>query len=198
MSDPSRQTPASSRTSIAVLAATIVAIGCSASAQDRTGPQSETWTVNARVLSLCSVGETGSLRDTIDMGVLIDTDTGRLRRDLPEPERLIEGSWCNGPSTLTLSAAPMRAQNADGTPPAGFTEGVDFTATAIGWTADPAVYVTDGDASPEPTVQTLPMPQQAMVTVRLSEFTAEGGPDRLPVPDPLYLGSVILLLQPRF
>lgn len=149
-------------------------------------------TVVGSVPALCSSGAISGGTSVFDLGVLIDTSTGYLLPSLSAPSKTLSGAFCNAQSTITISAAPMTAQNQSGPVPNGFTNGVDFVATASGWTTAAASTSTSASTQPN-AVQQQPSPRAADIVVSLSTFTARGGNLRL-VSDEEYRGSVIVTL----
>lgn len=148
--------------------------------------------VAGTVPSLCSSGLISGGDNVFDLGVLIDTSTGFLLPSLSTPTKTLSGAFCNAQSTITISAVPMTAQNFAGTAPGGFTSGVDFVATASGWTPSAASVSTAADVNPN-AVRQQPAPHAGDVLVSLSTFTARGGNLRL-VADDDYRGSVVVTL----
>lgn len=152
--------------------------------------------VTGNVPALCSFGQINTDVGPFALGVLIDTNTGFLRSDLDPAPKTITGSWCNAQSTLNVSAVVMTAQNFAGDPPANFSTGVHFTATASGWTPSAAVFAT-GTAGAQPNAtQTQTSPNAGTITLGLSQFATRGGPTLRPVADTAYEGTVTLTLTP--
>ena len=170
---------------------------CAATAAAPAFAQSDTDTKNFAVIgnvpALCSGGILTGTGSTFDVGVLVDTATGFLRTDLAAPAKLLAGSFCSARSTIRVDATPMLAQNFTGTPPTGFSRTVNYTATASGWTATPAVF-TVGAASNPAAVQARPNAFTADITVGVSSFTTDGGATLRMVADTSYVGTVTVTL----
>jgi len=149
--------------------------------------------VDGSVATSCSGGTVTGADTVFDLGVLIDTSTGFLLPDLSAPPKTLVGSYCNTRSSITVSATPMVAQNANGAAPAGFTPALDYTVTASGWTINPAAYATGAAVHPSAT-QVRSTAFSGPITVSVSGFTPVGGSNLRPVADPDYRGSVIVSL----
>lgn len=148
--------------------------------------------VVGNVPNLCSGGTlTGG--GTFDLGVLIDTSTGLLRTDIVAPTQTLVGSFCSTRSTINVEATPLLAQNFTVTPPDGFSRRVDYTASAAGWTDNPAIFstatATNADAS-----QTRNSPYSGEIAVSLSGYTTNGGNRQRLVADTSYLGLVTVTI----
>lgn len=163
---------------------------------DNLGPDHVTVTFNGRVPDLCQIGGSSTTRDAFAMGTLINTATGQLRRDLRAPDRLLEDSWCNGPSQIEVSAVEMTPQSVVAQLREGFTNAVHFTATVSGWTENPAFYRTDGAAVQSSATQNAPQPRVTSLIVRVSDFRTRDGAQLRPVANRSYLGAVIVTLRP--
>jgi hypothetical protein len=149
--------------------------------------------VTGNVPLLCSSGALTGGNTVFALGVLIDTATGFLRTDLSAPPKILTGGFCNQRSTITIVATPMTAQTATGTPPAGFSNGVNYTATASGWTTTPASFTT-GAATNTAATQSRTTAFTGDVTVGVSNFATVGGPALRLVADPVYQGNVTVTL----
>lgn len=171
-----------------ILALTAPVMAAAQTAAAPTGQVSVAGTVPA----LCSSGVISGGDNVFGLGVLIDTSTGYLLPSLNAPTKTLSGAFCNAQSTITISATPMVAQNYSGGLPSGFTDGVDFVATASGWTSVAASTSTAATTHPE-AFQQQPAPRAGDISVSLSNFTAKGGNLRL-VSDNDYRGSVIVTL----
>ena len=124
--------------SAALLAAAVPGI---ASATTAPGPVSGTVTVNGTVAARCQF-TTGTA--TITIPELSDPATGNLLTSTVNGQSANLVGWCNGTtSTMTVNASPIL--NA-GTAPTGFTNRVDYTATATAHPATGPVSATDGSA----------------------------------------------------
>lgn len=174
--------------SLALCAATLAA---PAFAQSDTDVKN--FAVTGNVPALCSGGLLTGSGSTFDVGVMIDTATGFLRTDLAAPDKLLAGSFCSARSTITVDATPMFAQTFTGTPPAGFSRAVNYTATASGWTATPAVFNV-GAASNPAAVQLRPTAFTGDITVGVSAFSTAGGAALRLVADTSYVGTVTVTL----
>jgi hypothetical protein len=141
----------------------------------------------------CTLGSVGQ-DDVFDLGVLVDTATGLLKPNLSVAPKTLSGSVCTTRSTITVSATRMAAHSFNGTAPTGYSAQVDYTATASGWTASPAVYLT-GDAVNPGASQTRPTAYSGDIAITLSNFTTTGGNTLRLVGDPLYEGVVTITLS---
>ena len=149
--------------------------------------------VTGNVPTLCSSGAIVGGNGVFALGTLIDTSTGFLLPTLSAPNKVITGSFCNQRSTVSVSATPMTAQAFTGTPPAGFSNGVNYTATATGWTTTPASFTTNAAANPAAT-QSRTTAFTGDITVGVSGFSTVGGPALRLVADPVYQGLVTVTL----
>lgn len=148
--------------------------------------------VTGNVPALCSAGDVQGGDNVYALGVLIDTATGFLLDDLSSPDKIVTGSFCNSQSTITIDATPMTAQSFVGTPPDGFTDTVDYTATASGWTTNAATTNTAAATNPNAT-QTRSTAFAGDITVGVSTFAPSGAGLRL-LADPAYQGEVTVTL----
>lgn len=148
--------------------------------------------LSGTVVTGCTLG-TVSGNDVFDVGVLVDTTTGLLRNDLSAPSKTVAGSSCGTRSVLTISATPMTAQSFNGTPGAGLSDIVNYTATASGWTATAASYSTGGSSNPAAS-QIQPKPFSGDIVVSVSSFSTAGGNNLRLIADPLYQGTVTITL----
>jgi len=154
--------------------------------------------VNGTVPARCRVGEIRGAGDTFDLGVMIDTSTGLLRRDLSAPDKVVTGSFCNTQSVLTVRAVPMAPEDVTFLSSDAFTRRIDFIATASGWTETPARFKTSAGENQSGAAQIQPNPTDVDLILSLSDFTANGGADRRPVASDDYVGQVTLTLTPSF
>lgn len=169
----------------------------SAFAQEGTqGPDSKIFHINTRVPPLCILGDVTNEQSEFDVGVLTDRSTGFLRRDLDAPTKRLHGSFCNSPSQLSIDAVLMTPVDSRGTPRTGFSRGVHFTATARGWTDNPATFRTNGPDSQPSAIQIQPRPREADILVDVSDFAMNGGQDLRPIASRRYEGLVIVTLGP--
>jgi hypothetical protein len=143
--------------------------------------------------NVCTLGALSDGDNLFDVGVLIDTGTGLLRPDLAAPPKVLTGTQCSSRSQLTIAATAMTAQAFVTTPPTGFSRGVDYTATASGWTPIDARYST-GTAANAAASQVRETAGSADITISLSGFATAGGPALRPVADDTYQGAVVVTL----
>jgi hypothetical protein len=170
-------------------------LGCmplAAHAQDATSTDTKSFTVTGNVPALCSGGTLTGNQGTFDLGILIDTTTGFLRTDLSAPARTLAGAFCSARSTIAVAATPLVAQNFTATPPASFSRSVDYTATATGWTPNPASYNTAAANNPSAS-QTRQTAFSGDIGVAVASFATTGGALRL-VADNDYRGTVTVTL----
>lgn len=181
-----------------ILAATtaILVLAAPLAAQDNGGSATDTeqFQVIGTVPALCSVGIPDNSGGVFDMGVLVDTTTGLLRTDLAAPDKLLSGAFCSARSTIVIGATPMQALNFAGTPPAGFSSAVDYTATARGWTVTPATFNTAASTNPGAT-QVRASAFTGDIAVGVSNFVTAGGASLRPVADDEYLGEITVTLS---
>jgi hypothetical protein len=142
---------------------------------------------------VCTLGTVGANDSIFNVGVLVDTSTGYLSSNLAVPPKILSGSFCNTKSVISISATPMTAQDVGASAPSGFSQGVDYTATASGWTTTPAAYTTSAAANPGAS-QIQPTAFSGNITVSLSNFATTGGNTLRLVSDPLYQGIVTITL----
>lgn len=176
---------------LALIGACALAMPGLAHAQSR---DTSTKTVNiiGTAPAMCFAG-TLSGTGSYDLGVLIDTTTGRLRSDLSAPAQVLVGSFCTGRSTITIAATPLEAQGFTAAAPSGFSRRVDYTATASGWTVTPATYDT-ALASNTAATQTRPTSFSGDVTVAISGFATTGGQNLRLIADNSYRGVVTVTI----
>ena len=149
--------------------------------------------VTGSVPSLCTAGSVSGGNTVFGLGVLINTSTGFLLNTLSAPPKIVTGSFCNSQSRVTITATPMTAPSAAGTPPSGFANAVNFTATATGWTPT-AAQTTTGAANNPVATQSRSTPFSGDISIGVSGFTPVGGSTLRMVSDPAYSGSVTLTL----
>jgi hypothetical protein len=176
---------------LSAIAAALAAAGAAQAATDTAsvGPFPVTGTVPA----LCSGGTVTGGDSVFALGVLIDTATGFMLPNLSAPPKTVVGSFCNSRSTITISATPMTAQSFTGTPPDGFTDALDYIATASDWTTTAASYSTNTASNPA-AQQTRDTAFTGAITVGVSGFAPVGGASLRLVADPAYQGIVTLTL----
>lgn len=166
-----------------------------AQAQDSAGDTaSQTFQVIGTVPTICSVGSLGTGNDTFDLGVLIELSTGLLRTDLSAPDKVLTEAFCSGRSTIEIEATQMTAQNATGVPPTGFSRGVNYVATASGWTTTPASFDTAAASNPA-ALQERPTAFSGDITVGISDFSTAGGDTLRLVADTTYNGVVTVTIS---
>jgi hypothetical protein len=149
--------------------------------------------VTGFVTRLCSIGAVTGGNGTYALGSLIDPTTGLLSSALSAPAKIVTGSWCNAPSTISVGATQLTATGFTGTAPAGFTSAVDFTASASGWSTTPASFTTSAAANAAAT-QPASSATSGAITVGIGSFAARGGANLRPVAANAYSGQVVLTL----
>lgn len=159
-------------------------------AQDAAGAGPIAVTANAP--TFCSIGVLQGTDEVFDLGVLIDLSTGFLSPSLSAPPKTLAGAFCNAGSIIDISATPITAQTVGGAPASGYSDAVDFTATASGWTTTPAIFSTSTDANGQAS-QTRPTAFAGDIVVSIGDFSTAGGALRM-MADPVYQGSVTLTL----
>ena len=176
---------------ISTLTASLAMAGAAAAAASSStvGPLN----VTGNVPALCSGGTVSNNDSTFALGTLIDTSTGFMLNNLSAPNKTVTGSFCNSRSTISVTATPLTAQAFTGTPPTGFTNALDYTATASGWTTTAASYTTNAASNPNAT-QTRSTAFTGDITIGVSGFAPVGGAALRPVSDPSYLGVVTITL----
>jgi hypothetical protein len=180
-----------------LLALTIVAVAVPALAW--ADPTTATLTVTGNVTQACSlstVAGTGSF--TVGGGDLINPATGALASGLTtDGAQSITGSWCNGASTITVTAFPLVQAGFVGAPPSTFTKAVNYTATATGWGPTATAVTTTADNTGSPTSNsasnTVGSPTTATISVDLTDFKAPGGSTQKLVAG-AYTGQVVITL----
>jgi hypothetical protein len=176
---------------ISALAGSLAFAGAACAAGDTSsiGP----FQVTGNVPALCSGGTVTNNDSVFAMGTLVDTATGFMLNNLSAPAKTVTGSFCNTRSTISISATPMTAQAFVGAPPTGFTNALDYTATATGWTANAASFTTNAASNPNAT-QSRNTAFTGTITVGVSGFSPVGGAALRPVSDPNYQGVVTITL----
>lgn len=177
----------------ALLAATVTAAQAQATEGGATDTDTRSFQVIGNVPVICAGGTLTGGDSTFALGVLVDTSTGLLRNDLSAPPKILSGAFCSGRSTIEIAASRLTAQNSTTTPPPGFSNAVDFTATAAGWTTTPASVATDATTNPN-AIQSRATAFSGDIAVSLANFTTTGGNTLRPIADTSYLGSVIVTL----
>ena len=162
-------------------------------------PTSATLTVTGHVTQACSLsGLSGTGTFTVGGGDLINPATGALASGLTtDGAQSITGSWCNGASTITVTAFPLVQSSFVGAPPSSFTKAVNYTATATGWGSTPTAVTTTADNTGSPTSNnasnTVGTATAATINVDLTNFTAPGGSTQKLVAG-TYTGQVVITL----
>jgi hypothetical protein len=161
-------------------------------------PATATITVTGEVSGTCHLGTPSDA--TLSLGSLVNSADGTLNPSIPNVSTTIPGSWCNTGSIISVSATPLVAQGFSGSPPAGFTKAVNYTASASGWAGSAATFTTAGNTSgvvtgtPAPGSQTQADPAANVITVGLSAYASPSSTARL-VADPHYQGVITVTLQ---
>lgn len=176
-----------------IFASAIVAISIPGAAMAQSTSDTRQFPVIGTVPPICSAGTLVGGNSTFDLGVLINTTTGFLRNDLSAPNKVLSAAFCNASSTISVNATPLAATNFTATPPAGFSRGMNYTATASGWTTTPANFTT-GAGSNTAATQTRPAPFTGDITVGISGFATVGGNTLRLVADTSYTGLVTVTL----
>jgi hypothetical protein len=159
-------------------------------------PVSAIVTLTGSVGIACHLGSPGE--STLNVGTLANQADGTLAPISPQSTTIAD-SWCNAGSTISVLADPLVAQSYAGTPPAGFTKAVNYTATASGWAPTPASFTTTGDTSgggngTTPGSQSTDDPVAQTITVEVSSFATPSAGNRL-VADPNYSGTITITLN---
>lgn len=149
--------------------------------------------VDGTVSTHCTGGTVAGGDSVFALGVMINTTTGLLLDNLSAPPKTVIGAFCNSASTISVAATPMTPSAFNGAPPMGFTDAVDYTTTASGWTTNPAVFTTDAASNPNAT-QKQPAAFSGVITVAVSGFTPVGGTALRMVADPNYVGHITITL----
>jgi hypothetical protein len=149
--------------------------------------------VTGFVTRLCAIGAVTGGNGTYSLGSLIDPTTGQLSSTLTAPAKVVTGSWCNAPSTITMAATQLTATGFTGTAPAGFTSTVDFTAAASGWSTTPASFTT-GAPTNTASIQSASGATSGDISVGIANFAPRGGAALRPVAAAAYSGQVVLTL----
>lgn len=147
--------------------------------------------VTGNVPTLCAVGAVGG-QGSFPLGSLIDNATGKMRAGLSAPNQTITGSWCNAPSSVSISATQLAAVNFLATPPEGFSRSLNYTATASGFSALPASFTTGAPTNTNATRAT-GGPVTGPITIAVSAVTPVGANPFL-VADTSYQGIVTITL----
>ena len=149
--------------------------------------------VNGVVSTHCAGGAVEGGDSVFALGLMVDTATDLLLNNLSAPPKTIVGAFCSTASTISVAATPMTPSEFNGAPPVGFSNAVDYTTTASGWTTNPAVFTTDAASNPNATQQQ-PSAFSGVITVAVSGFTPVGGTALRMVADPNYVGHITITL----
>ena len=149
--------------------------------------------ITGAVSGICSVGPSLDGGNVFQMNTIIDTTTGFLLPSLATESKTLGASFCNGASTITVAASPMTAQSFVGPAPEGFSNAVNYTASASGWTTNPAVFNTGLPANPGAS-QSQDSHRTADIVVQLAGFSTVGGDELRIIADPVYQGSITVTL----
>ena len=141
----------------------------------------------------CTVGSLQGGGEVFDLGVLVDLSTGLLLPSLSAPPKTLTGAFCNTGSMIAISATPISAQTLTGTPSGGYSNEIDFTATASGWTQAPASFSTATGATAQSS-QTRGDAFSGDIVLDIGTFSTSGGSALRLVADPVYQGSVTVTL----
>jgi hypothetical protein len=174
-----------------LISAIWASLAASAAAQDT--DQAGPIPVTGNAPTFCTVGGLQGTDNVFDLGILIDTTTGLLSQSLSAPPKTMAGAFCNTGSTISIMATSIEAQTLTGAPPSGYSDEVDFTATASGWTTSPAVFATGSGANPQ-SAQTRGTPFSGNIVVSIDDFETAGGSTLRMLADPVYRGSITLTL----
>lgn len=119
---------AASALTLLLLAPTVAAAADGPSDQD-----SAQVAVNGRVARLCILGEPS--RPVVDLGQMAQTSGANVGRisALPVQTVTLPSSFCNFAGSVVSVTANALVGDAAGTPPTGFANAVNYTATASGW-----------------------------------------------------------------
>jgi hypothetical protein len=166
-------------------------LAASAAAQD--SDQAGPIPITGNAPTFCTVGGLQGADNVFDLGILADTSTGLLLPSLSAPPKTMTGAFCNTGSTISISATPIEAQTVNGAPPSGYSDEIDFTATASGWTTSPAMFSTGAGANPQAS-QTRGTPFAGDIVVSIGDFETAGGSTLRMRADPEYRGSITLTL----
>jgi hypothetical protein len=161
-----------------------------------TDADARVFTVGGVVPPLCQIGGSAQSRGSFDLGILTVPATAYLRRDLAAPDKELGDTWCNGPSQIEISAVELTPQGSVVRLRDGFARAVHFTATARGWTAEPATFRTDRAGLQSAAIQQANRPRVTILSVGLSDFRMIGGNTLRPVASRTYLGAVVVTLKP--
>ncbi len=161
-----------------------------------TGPDNVTVRFVGGVPPVCQIGGSTDTRGSFDLGVLIDTQTGLLRRNLAPPQKDLGDTWCNAPSQIEISAIELTPQGATAQLRSGFSNAIHYTATASGWTDTAATYRTDGATTQRDAVQIAPDPRVVPLVITASDFRLREGSATRPLASRAYLGAIRVTLRP--
>jgi hypothetical protein len=158
--------------SLALGVAGLLALPATASAQSTTATAGP-FPVTGNVPALCSGGTLTGGNTSFDLGVLINTATGLLRSDLAAAPKVLTGAFCTSRSRISRS--------------------VNYTASAAGWTTNPAQFATASGSNPAAS-QDRGTAFQGDITVSIGSFSTAGGDTLRLIADPSYQGTVTVTL----
>ena len=161
---------------------------------DNRGPDREEFALDGAVPPSCRLGDPEAQSTSIELAALADSE-GRLRSNFAVPTRNLVESFCNSPSTLSITARRLSG-GSNRTPADGFAREIDFTVRVSGWTDDPAVFLTSQTGTQEGARRYQPRPRQSDIQVDFSDFRTSGGPSLRLIAAPRYEGVVVISLSP--
>jgi hypothetical protein len=151
-------------------------------------PVSGTATINGSVLANCVLAAS----DPITLGQLANLSDGKYN-GVADTKKATLAGFCNGTtSTMTVVANPIVLTSVHSAPPTGFTDTVDYTATASLNTAAGATVSTSDSTTGSPAAAAAVSLFSGNVTVTLSSSTA--GENKL-IAGP-YQGTTVVTLTP--
>jgi len=178
--------------SLALGVAGLLALPATASAQSTTATAGP-FPVTGNVPALCSGGTLTGGNTSFDLGVLINTATGLLRSDLAAAPKVLTGAFCTSRSRISISATPLQSVTDTAAPGSGFSRSVNYTASAAGWTTNPAQFATASGSNPAAS-QDRGTAFQGDITVSIGSFSTAGGDTLRLIADPSYQGTVTVTL----
>jgi hypothetical protein len=107
---------------------------------------------------------------------------------------VLSGSFCTARSLVSVVATPLQSVTNTALPGAGFSRTVNYTATASGWTANPAVFTTSAASNAAATQERLTA-FSGDITVSIGGFSTGGGDGLRLVADPAYQGTVTVVVS---
>lgn len=180
-----------------LLSAAALAVALPGAASAQVGPSGvpvvTNFPVTGFVSRVCALGAITGGDATYALGSLIDAGTGFLSGTLSAPAKVLTGSFCNAPSTVSVSATPLTASGFVGPAPAGFSGIVDYTATASGWSTTAASFASGAGANAAAT-QPASTANASTINVAIGTFATRGGAGLRPLASTAYAGQVTLTL----